>query len=393
MSRPTRTLFFSSGLAPEYGGAAISEASLCQFLGKLVQVNVMCRQDRWNRKFAREYGLSHLQEYNPQDLFHCWKNKNHPNRSWFKNIDLVHLNGHWRWEYFFVSKICQELSIPYVVHPRGMMLVAGRKHHLKKIFNLLIGNSIAQKAERIVALSQYEIQQLAPYGVSDEQVTVIPNGVCFKEEPLNPSEPTRVSDHFLYFGRLEHRKNLLFLIEAYARYRQLGGTKKLRLKGPIEHGYEQLVIQKSESLQMSHHVSILAPTYGQDKWRHLSQSTAVVYPGIDEPFGRVPFETLLAGGLPIVPRESGGAEYLRPVLPQSIYSTNDCDALAERLLWAEGLNTRDRSELLTQAQAWVKENLEWEKVSNQVYHLYEKAILSPRQTQRSLSSLGFLRPS
>ena len=233
---------------------------------------------------------------------------------------------------------------------------------------------------------------MVPYHPSEDQVVVIPNGVCSLKEPFQSLETYFGSDHFLYFGRLEHRKNLLFLLEAYARYRQLGGTKKLRLKGPVEHGYEQLVQQKIEELHLNHHVSILAPTYGQDKWRHLAQSTAVVYPCVDEPFGRVPFETLLAGGFPIVPAESGGAEYLNPVLPASVYATNDIEALAGRLLWADSLNLQERKEVLSKAQKWVLENLEWGKVSNQIYHLYRTVLLTDVPDRNSLSRFGVLNP-
>jgi|688.fasta_scaffold176639_3 glycosyltransferase involved in cell wall biosynthesis len=372
MRQQLRILFFSSGLSPEYGGAAISEASLCQSLESAANVLVACREDRWNRKFVRNFGLKNILEFVPSDFYHCWRENNHPCREWFRGIDVVHLNGHWRWEYYFISKICQEMSIPYVVHPRGMMLVGGRKHRIKQVFNFLIGNPVAKAANKVIALSRFETEQLAPYGLSNDATVVIPNGVCGFGEATGETYATPTSDHFLYFGRIEHRKNLLFLLDSFAKYRQLGGTKKLRLKGPVEHGYEQLVVQKIEELHLGHHVSLLAPSYGPDKWRHLGQAVAVVYPCLDEPFGRVPFETLIAGSLPIVPQESGGAEYLNPVLPEAIYPTNDSDALAKRLLWAENLSEELRGKTLSAARDWVENNLDWKKISHRILELYSE---------------------
>jgi len=243
MKQEMRILFFSSGLAPEYGGAAISEASLCKSLANQVNVQLVCREDRWNRKFVRDFGLKNPLEYTPKDFYDCWRDSNHPIRNWFSNVSVVHLNGHWRWEYYFISKICQELNVPYILHPRGMMLVAGRKLQLKRAFNYFIGKSIVQRAYKVIALSHYETHQLKPYDLSEDQLAVIPNGVCGARETEQPHEVQALSDHFLYFGRLEHRKNLLFLLDAYHEYRQLGGNKKLRLKGPIEHGYEQLILK------------------------------------------------------------------------------------------------------------------------------------------------------
>jgi len=373
MKQQPRILFFSSGLAPEYGGAAISEASLCKSLSGQVDVHLVCREDRWNRKFIRDFGLKNPLEYTPKDFYDGWRDPNHPIRNWFSHVSVVHLNGHWRWEYYFISKICLELNIPYVLHPRGMMLVAGRKHTLKKVFNYLIGRSLVQRAFKVIALSHYETNQLKPYELNEENILVIPNGICGASETEQPHEVQALSDHFLYFGRLEHRKNLLFLLDAYYRYRQLGGNKKLRLKGPIEHGYEQLILKKIEELQLGHHVSILAPTYGTEKWRHLNQAIAVIYPCLDEPFGRVPFETLLAGGFPIVPSESGGAEYLKPVLPEAIYPTTKADSLAQRMLWAEKATLEARRFLLQSARDWVVRHLDWSKISSEIIQLYWSA--------------------
>ncbi|MFM8270609.1 MAG: glycosyltransferase family 4 protein [Pseudomonadota bacterium] len=387
MTNRNRILFFSSGLAPEYGGAAISEASLCKSLSDQVDVQVACREDRWNRKFIRDFSLKNPSEYSPKDFYSCWRDANHAIRSWFEGVSVVHLNGHWRWEYYFISKICQELSIPYVLHPRGMMLVAGRKVQLKKVFNHLIGQGIAQNAHKVIALSHFEIEQLKPYDLSDEQVVVIPNGVCGAKETEQPHEASSLSDHFLYFGRLEHRKNLLFLLEAYSKYRQLGGNKKLRLKGPTEHGYEQLILKKIEELQLGHHISILAPTYGQDKWRHLNQAIAVIYPCLDEPFGRVPFETLLSGGFPIVPSESGGAEYLKSILPDSIYPTDQINSLAERMIWSEKISLEIRDSILKKARQWVLNQLDWSKISNQILNVYESAMQERPSSKRLLSPL------
>jgi len=381
-------------LAPEYGGAAISEASLCQSLNKIAPVKVACRRDRWNRKFVREFGIQNVLEFQPIDFYYAWKKPDHPIRGWFENIDVVHLNGHWRWEYYFISRICNELTIPYLVHPRGMMLVAGRKHQLKQLFNWAIGREIAKDAYKIVALSEFETKQLSSYSLPPTGVEIIPNGVCTREESRPVHSARGTSDHFLYFGRIEHRKNLLFLLEAYDQYLKMGGTRKLRLKGPVEHGYEDLVNQKIESLKLGHHVSLLAPSYGEEKWKHLSQATAVLYPCLDEPFGRVPFETLLAGGLPIIPKDSGGAEYLGPVLPQVIYPTHNQQALADQLLWAENLDATERQRILELGRQWVQENLDWEKITEKVCKVYESSLSSKISRKRPKSSgyrlFGFL---
>lgn len=383
MNRKLKILFFSSGLAPEYGGAAISEASLCRSLEQKCSVQLLCRQDRWNRKFLRDFSLESPIEFTPKDFYDCWRDDTHPFRNLFQSSDVVHLNGHWRWEYFFIARLCKKLNIPYVLHPRGMMLVGGRKHQIKRAFNFLLGNHLARGADRIIALSHFETKQMKTYEINPEKISVIPNGVC----GLSSFEPnlsgSETADHFLYFGRLEHRKNILFLLEAYAQYLKKGGNKKLRLKGPIEHGYEQLIHKKVQELNISHHVSVLAPSYGPDKWRQLSQAIAVVYPCLDEPFGRVPFETVLSDGLPLVPEDSGGAEYLKGLIHEAVYSTHSVEGLSERLFWAEALSLEDRKKALKKAKSWVQQELEWSKISELTQAAYQDAISQAANNESS----------
>ena len=364
-------LFISSGLCHRYGGSALSESALAAQLDKICQIKPMCPEDRFESSFCDERGLAGVVSYRPKDLVNAWFRPDHWLRKEIGDSDVVHINGHWRWDTYFLVRVLKREKIPYVLHPRGMFLVGHRKKRLKKLFNLLIGNSIVRGAAKIILLSRYEAQQLGPYKIKEDKLVVLPNGI---------SNPGRISTanvslpftgrYFLYLGRIEQRKNLSFLVRAFSKYRSEGGRANLVFIGPIEQGYDKEIKETISRLELSERVFLLPPVYGSDKWAYMKRSMAVIYPSLYEPFGRVPFESVLAEAIPIVPKESGSAEYLERFLPLCTFSLDDESSLSGRLTWVEKILESGAETGLDRAKEWVTENLDWPRIGKLVHRLY-----------------------
>ena len=163
----------------------------------------------------------------------------------------------------------------------------------------------------------------------------------------------------------------MFLIDAFKEYVQAGGKNKLRLKGPAEHGYEKALHDRIREHKLDHFVSVLAPSYGDDKWKFLGQAQAVIYPCVDEPFGRVPFEAVLAGSVPVLPIESGGAEYLEKVLPECTYQDTNPAALAEALALFDRKDA-SQDEIFKQARLRLREELSPEAIAQRFVETYRE---------------------
>ena len=73
------------------------------------------------------------------------------------------------------------------------------------------------------------------------------------------------------------------------------------------------------NLRLEKKITIEAPIYGLEKTKLLTGAIAVIYPAIEEPFGRTIFEAFAAGTLCILPEKSGGAEYVEEFAPNLIY--------------------------------------------------------------------------
>lgn len=362
-----KILFVSSGLSFQFGGSAVSEASLCRELQKQHDVEILTPVGRLEKDFVSEYNLKNVQEFSPLQR---WSRE-------FPTVDICHLNGHWKWPYFFIARQCQRRDIPYIIHPRGMFLVGHRSVFKKRAFNSILGKTLVRNASGVIALSEFEKErQFSPYKIPEEKIRVIPNGIPVPSQIFESIDsPAGVKKHFLYIGRLEARKNLLFLIDAFKKYVEAGGTSDLLLVGPVERGYDREVENQIRLTGMKGKVFVLAPAYGEQKTALLREATAVIYPTLDEPFGRVPFEAIAHGVLPIIPSESGSAEYIRPLLPHSIYTHQDVTSLARIMRLTDSDLYGLQREALPRAKEWVRHELNWEKIVEKVVAFYDAILL------------------
>ncbi len=385
-----RPLVMSNALSPIYGGSAFSEVVLCSTLKKYLAVTILCRKGNLDYSFARSHGLNDVIEYSPEDIFRAYFNRKHWLHDILRAVSICHMNGHWRWEDHFLARLCKRYRIPYVIQPRGMFVINDRRPIVKRIFNFLLGNYTVRNAARIIALSEFEARQFEGYPLSPEKIVVLPNGITLPGDvrpcrDLGIRQTKDSQKYFFYLGRLEPRKNLLFLIDVFRIYVQRGGESSLLIMGPSQGGYREKLESKIRKLSLSSRVQLLEPTYDERRWQWAARSCAVIYPTIDEAFGRVPFESLLAGALVIVPDKSGSAEYLRSLVPHGIYKSQDVEDLCRVLTLMDGMQEAERSILLRRAKAWVENELDWDRICSRVIDVYSECLgcLSPRKARIS----------
>lgn len=385
-------LFVSSGMRPEFGGSAHSEASLGAFLQKSAGARVFCPEGKYDSEFGEAHGLSQVEFYTPQDARSAWLRNVAPIADAIQHADVVHFNGHWDWKTPLLARACVRHQKPYILHPRGMLLVGHRRHRLKQLYNGLLGNRFVREAAHVISLSRFELRQFAPYAISPDKATVIPNGFDVARA-LSPAPAE--SPYFLYMGRLERRKNLLFLVDAYAEYVRRGGQAKLVFLGPVERGYDAEIWRRAKEREVSAALSIYPPSYGQEKLNWMRRSLGLIYPAVEEPFGRVPFEAVLAGTQPIVPEESGSSEYLKPFFPHNIFRLENVDDLTQVLRDTEAGANHSRP-AIEKAQQWMKEVMGWSSIGNRVLLLYQE-VLSKRSVtppvERDLGAGGLAKRS
>jgi glycogen(starch) synthase len=239
---------------------------------------------------------------------------------------------------------------------------------------------ITNRAERVIACSYYMREQIADiFGVEEEKVSVIPNGIDPADlVPQDPAELVRLRSEFanaeqrlvLLIGRLVYEKGFQLALEAMPRVIEaLPGTRFL-VAGSGTH--EQELRRQAANLGLMEHGTFLG-WIGDDVLHSLYPiSDLTVVPSIYEPFGLVALEAM-ASGCPCIVADTGG---LREVVPREEvglrFRPRDPQALAEvaiRVLSNDDLGRR----LVEEAYEHVR-RFDWVDVAERTLDLYERVV-------------------
>ncbi len=211
------------------------------------------------------------------------------------------------------------------------------------------------KAWKIIAVSESTKRDLVKFYQADSQkITVIHNGYGKHKAAQNWQEilnKYKLEDqkYFIFYGRLESRKNLVRLIKAFEKY----GQGKLLLVGKPGTGFEE--IKKAADQNKN----VILPGYVEypELFALLQHAKSLTFPTLYEGFG-IPVLDAYALGTPVVcsktsslPEVSGGIGIL--VDPLSI------DSIADGLRQTDKI---DRENFGFEARKQVQ-NFGWEKAA------------------------------
>ena len=233
---------------------------------------------------------------------------------------------------------------------------------------------MAHRADRVITCSAYMREHVADiYGLEEDRVAVIPNGI-------DPSELVPVEDLdtlrarfaapderlILLVGRLVYEKGFQLALEALPGIIERVGKVRFLVAGSGTHQEE--LREQARSLGLDEHGTFLG-WIGDDVLHSLYRiSDLCVIPSIYEPFGLVALEAM-ASGCPCLVSDTGG---LREVVPNDDvglrFHSRDADSLAEmavRLLTDAEL--RDR--MVAEASEHVL-SFDWADVARQVGEIY-----------------------
>ena len=262
---------------------------------------------------------------------------------------------------------------------------------------------ITNRSERVIACSHYMREQIADiFGVDEERVSVIPNGIDPDDlQPQDPAELARLRAEFaapdeklvLLIGRLVYEKGFQLALEAMPRLiEEVPGTRFL-VAGSGTHEAE--LHRQAEELGLMEHGTFLG-WIGDDVLHSLYRiADLTVVPSIYEPFGLVALEAM-ASGCPCIVADTGG---LREVVPHEEaglrFRARDPEALAEvaiRVLSDDELGRR----LVAEAYEHLR-RFDWADVAEQTAAVYAelsatRARQLSRTGERRLGASGRARP-
>jgi glycogen synthase len=178
---------------------------------------------------------------------------------------------------------------------------------------------ITNRSDRVIACSYYMREQIADiFGVEEERITVIPNGIDPEDlQPQDRPELERLRSGFadpderlvLLVGRLVYEKGFQIALEAMPELIKRQPETRFVVAGSGTHETE--LRRQATALGLGGHGTFLG-WIGDDVLHSLYRIADVcVVPSIYEPFGLVALEAM-ASGCPCIVADTGG---LREVVP------------------------------------------------------------------------------
>jgi glycosyltransferase involved in cell wall biosynthesis len=255
----------------------------------------------------------------------------------------------------------------------------------KVVYNEITSRIVAARADRIIASSQSTKRDVIRcLGVDEEKIRVVHLAASKVFRPIRSPEALQAASTrlglpdkvVLAVGSLNPRKNLVTLIQAYARLRQQAGVPhKLVLVGPREWKSEPLY-QTVKELGIQSEVRLLGWIQDQDLACVYNLAELFVFPSLHEGFGIPPLEAM-ACGTPVVCSNSASLPEVVGDAAIAVAPT-DVEGLAAamaRVLAEPELARQLRGRGLERARLF-----SWEKTARETIHVYEE--VGRKRTER-----------
>lgn len=225
--------------------------------------------------------------------------------------DVVHSYGLYNLICPLAFRRARQAGRPCILEPLGMYKPKAASQAIKRLYHRFFTGRMFQQAERVIATSNVELEELRQ-AVLSEKLVVRPNGINPDEfKRLPPREAFRkrlglplTERVILFLGRISPIKNLEMLVRAFARAGLPRTT--LVLAGPaLEPDYLAQVRRTIDSCQASERVLLPGSVDGEDKLAALAAADLFVLPSQFESFGNAAAEAV-AAGLPVLVTEGCG---------------------------------------------------------------------------------------
>ncbi|MFZ3231137.1 MAG: glycosyltransferase [Pseudobdellovibrio sp.] len=304
-----------------------------------------------------------------------------PKISWAKlnslvaDADIIHLIGHWSFLNMLVYLIIRRHKKPYAVCPAGALRIFGRSKFIKLIYNFVIGKSIIKNASLHIAITEDEIKQFAPYGVT-KKIYVIPNGIDAKD--FQSAEVSEFKNKYnlngksfiLFLGRLNLIKGPDLLLQAFCNIKDKFPLYDLVFVGP-DGGLLAELKKKAQEFSASNRVHFLGHLGGADKSNAYHAADLLVIPSRQEAMSIVALEAGICGTPVLLTDQCGfdelaivGAGWVTPATAQGIQT-----GLASILS-----DSNERLVAASKIKEFVAQNFTWELIVKKSILLFSEAI-------------------
>lgn len=294
--------------------------------------------------------------------------------------NIVHCHEYRSYEAIILHHYAKKYHIPYVIQAHGSVLPTFEKQWLKKIFDLIWGTRILKDASKLIAVSNIEKEQYLTMGIHENKIEIIPNGIDITEYERLPKYGEFRKKYgiatdekiILYLGRLHKRKGIDFLINSFSCLLNLNQEVILVIAGPDD-GFLDNLLKLVRKLGIKDRILFTGYLSKVEKYEVLVDADLLVYPGILEIFGLVPFEAILCGTPVIVTDDCGCGEIIKEAQCGFLVTFGDTQELCN-ILGNVLLNSNETKAKTQRGQLFIQTSLNWETISIKERNLYADCL-------------------
>jgi glycosyltransferase involved in cell wall biosynthesis len=233
-------------------------------------------------------------------------------------------------------------------------------------------------ADRVIAISQTTARDIQRfYGVASDHLRMIYLGCAAHFRPSSPSDIARVRQYYqlpdscvLHVGRIDRKKNLTMLVEAFALFKKRSGFEgKLVFVGEEYPKMPDLNLHAAITrLGLTSDVIFTGRVPDADLPALYGAATITVFPSLHEGFGLVALEAMSCGAPLIVSPAAAIQEAVGDAA--FVLAENKAGCLAdalERVIGDADLRAEIRARGLTRAQRF-----SWAETARQTLQVYEE---------------------
>lgn len=221
---------------------------------------------------------------------------------YYHKWDIVHLHGLWEKELYQISRYAHKVGVKVVWSPHGTLTPWAMrfKRFKKALFWWCFMRREVNRAELLHVTAESEVGDMHRNGLSSPKI-IVPLGV---RTSLSDVELDRIKSSiqnaknriFLFVSRLQKKKGLLNLVEAWYKLKKENAELihgwKIVIAGPDQENHRFEVSNVAKIYDVIDDFEFLDPVYGSDKDKLYAQASVFVLPTFSENFGSVVIEAL-----------------------------------------------------------------------------------------------------
>ena len=385
---PLRILHVISSLAPRYGGPSQVCRELCGELARRGQQVTIYTTDidgpgREDVPYGRPVWadgakIRYFPVQTPRRYVVSWPLAR-ALREAVPRHDIVHVHSLYLFPPTVAAHYCRRAGVPYLVRPHGTLdPYLYRRHRVRKwVYEQLFEWRNLTRAAALHFTTLEEEELTRPLGIPTRGV-VVPPGLHverYQREPASgaptPWPEAKGRRVVLYLGRLNFKKGLDVLTQAFGDLARRRPDVHLVLAGPDDEGYGERVRRWLGEVGALERCTIVGMQVGAAKLAALHGADVFVLPSYSENFGVTVVEAM-ACGLPVVVsdrvniwREIAGARAGLVVPP-------DAGAVSRAL--ATVLDDPDRAGMAERGRRLVAERFSWAAAGERMLDVYRDIV-------------------